>query len=97
MKYFKNNSYDKKYNIQFVITLEYTNKNNNITNIFRKLSGSGSECLSTNIHPLVNIYDNKRDFIEKIYFDENIFAEFLEKKPFFDKFFKIINTQFKIK
>lgn len=75
----------------FVLTLEYGSKN--ITDVYQlglKFSVLGKESMSSLLHPVLKIFNQKHEIIDIFHFDEDLFAEFTDINLYNKRFASII-------
>jgi hypothetical protein len=78
-------SYVPKGEYNFALTLEYGHRQvTEIIQLGKKLSGLGSEVNSSLLHPVLCVYKDKT-IVDVIHFDEDLFANFIDKKLYLDK------------
>jgi hypothetical protein len=100
LKYYSNinivsniiNDYD--YDIRFILKLDYGDVITNILSFDKQFSSLGNENYSTFLHPIIKITDNKNNTIDIVHFIEDLYANFYDKKHYFDKFIRLFKSYF---
>lgn len=83
--YHMSETYVPKGEYNFMILLEYGRRQvTEIIQLGKKLSGLGSEVNASLLRPVLRVYKDKT-IVDVIYFDEDLFANFIDKKLYLDK------------
>ena len=82
-----------EFDFVFCLSLEYGKIVTDITEFDKTYSSLGKESASTFLHPILKIF-NKKDIIDIIHFDENLFAKFETKIKYLDRFVRLFKAYF---
>lgn len=83
----------KKYDLKFILTLEFGPIVSDIHNIGKKVTNIGTESNSTLIYPVLRIYTSLK-CIDIVHFDEDLFAEFHDSSRYFYKLLRTLKPYF---